>query len=160
MRRSFLVLAFLLFTTALAIAACEEQVTPQRCTDIPKGGCPLSHGVACEDPACEAAYACLEGNVWELDHRCPAHDASVVLDAGSIDADASEPSSFDASIDAPEGAFGGPGCGPLQTPDCSLGLALACPSGCCDCEDLYICRSGGWQLWGSCSASGIEPSSP
>ena len=36
---------------------------------------------------------------------------------------------FDASIDAPPGANGGPGCDALQAPDCSLGFALACPIG-------------------------------
>lgn len=62
----------------------------------------------------------------------------------------------DASIDV-EGAFGGPGCVDLQMPDCPLGVALTCPSGCCGCEDLFVCKNGGWDLWGSCGVDGAVP---
>jgi hypothetical protein len=138
-----------------ASSSCDDQPTPQPCTAIPAGGCPLSHGVACEDPSCVAVYRCREGDVWELDHVCPARP-----DAGAPDAtppaDASVDRVQDAAIDAPEGAFGGPGCGPLQQPDCSAGFALSCPSGCCDCEDLFVCRNGGWEHWGTCGDGGIR----
>jgi hypothetical protein len=136
----------------VGVVACrDDAATVEQCTNIPAGGCPLSHGVACQDPSCEAIYACRSGNAWELDHTCPAHDASAPRESGAdadATADASRP--FDASADAPPGANGGPGCGPLQTPDCSLGFALACPSGCCDCEDLYVCQNGGWTYWATC----------
>lgn len=138
---------------SLAIASCSDGETPQECTDIPAGGCPLSRGVACSDPTCEATYACRPGNVWELRERCPAR-----ADAGVKDVVVSESSPSDAAIDAPPGAYGGPGCGPLQQPDCSLGTALSCPASaaCCNCEDLFVCENGGWVLWGTCSDAGIR----
>lgn len=135
----------------IAVASCSDGETPQECTGIPAGGCPLSRGVACADPACEATYACLPGNVWELRERCPARP-----DGGAKDVSVPESSPSDASIDAPPGAYGGPGCGPLQQPDCPLGTALSCPSSaaCCNCEDLFVCENGGWTLWGSCAPDG------
>jgi hypothetical protein len=126
----------------------ENGAVAEPCTAVPAGGCPLSHGVACEDPACEAVYACRSGNVWELERTCPPREGGAPLDAG-VDAPR-EASSFDASIDAPPGASGGPGCDSLQAPDCALGLALACPSGCCGCEDLFVCENGGWNYWATC----------
>ncbi len=141
------------------VLACSDDVpTASPCTDIPPGGCPVAHGVACEDPSCEAVYACRPGNVWELTTRCPPRDASARPDAGIEPAEASSP--IDASVDAPPGAFGGPGCAALVAPDCALGLALACGAGCCGCEDLFVCRNGGWDLWGSCADGGVTPSSP
>ena len=153
MRRA--VVSILFATVAVVTAlACEDQtVTPQRCTNIPPGGCPLSHGVACEDPACEAVYACRPNDVWELERRCPARDGG---SGPRSDADASGPAlPRDASIDAPPGAFGGPGCVSLQEPDCALGTALACGVTCCGCEDLYVCEDGAWTLWGACADGGI-----
>ncbi len=142
-------LALLLFVVA-GVASCrDDNPTVEECTNIPAGGCPLSHGVACEDPTCDALYACRAGNVWELDRTCPPHEAGAPREA-STDAQPEASRPFDASADAPPGANGGPGCGPLQTPDCSLGFALACPSGCCDCEDLYVCENGGWSYWATC----------
>ena len=151
MKRASLVLVTLAsFAAALiAVPACEDVTADHACTGIPAGGCPLSRGVACEDPACESVYACRPGNVWELDHKCPAHEASVPREA-STDAPAEVSRPFDASADAPPGANGGPGCGPLQTPDCTLAFALSCPSGCCDCEDLFVCQNGGWTYWATC----------
>lgn len=144
------VLAF----AALLASACDEEV-PQRCTGIPEGGCPISRGVACEDPACEAVYACRPGNVWELQRSCPARERGP---RPTPDAAAPTPAPPpDAGIDAPPGAFGGPGCVPLQEPDCSLGVALACSPACCGCEDLYVCEGGGWTLWGICADAGAEP---
>jgi hypothetical protein len=142
----------------LAAASCDDAPADRPCSDIPPGGCPLSHGVACEDPSCEAIYACRQGNVWELAERCPAREAGapVAVDASVDGADASPPPPKDAAIDAPPGAWGGPGCPSLQAPDCSLGLALACPSGCCGCEDLFVCENAGWTLWGTCGDGGID----
>lgn len=150
-----------LAASALALLpSCEDSETAQPCTDIPPGGCPLSRGRACDDPACEAAYACRPGNVWELDRVCPPRADAGARDAGgAIDgADATDSLGYDASFDAPPGAHGGPGCSALQAPDCSLGFALACPSSCCDCEDLFVCENGGWTSWGTCTPSaGIQP---
>lgn len=140
-----------------AAAGCSDDLPlDQPCTNIPAGGCPLAYGKECDDPACEAAYACREGNRWELDHVCPAHDAGARADAEPTDdaaLDAADTGASDDAAtapDAPEGAYGGPGCPPLQSPDCMVGFALACPSGCCDCEDLFVCRDGAWFEWGTC----------
>jgi hypothetical protein len=147
----------LLLAAAFSVAsACEDGPIPEPCSNIPAGGCPLSRGVACEDPACEAVYACRPNNVWELQERCPAHQAGSRQDA-SVQTDAAPAPSFDASIDAPPGAFGGPGCDSLQTPDCALGVVLACGASCCGCEDLYVCEDNGWSLWGTCGDRGIVP---
>ena len=149
MKRAALAVVASFALALLAVPACSESANDHACTSIPAGGCPLSRGVACEDPTCEAVYACRPGNVWELDHACPAREAGAPKDA-ALDA----PPLRDATIDAPPGANGGPGCDALQVPDCALGLALACPSGCCDCEDLFVCRNGGWVAWGTCSPDG------
>ena len=148
MRRMLATSALLLGTlTLLAFPSCSDEPVPSPCSSIPAGGCPLSRGVACEDPTCEAVYFCRPNNVWELKGRCPAPEAGPALDAAA-------PPSFDASIDAPPGAFGGPGCDSLQVPECALGLALACGAGCCGCEDLFVCEDQGWTLWGACGADG------
>lgn len=139
--------------------ACGDPPVEQPCTGVPDGGCPLAHGVACQDPHCAAIYACRENNVWELVQACPGYDAAIddVPDAG---ADATT-DIVDASIDAPPGAFGGPGCEPLMDSDCSLGLALACTNGCCGCVDLYVCNDGEWDEWGSCDPdAGLRPDKP
>lgn len=154
--RRALAILFVLAVAAACATSCDDQPTPQPCTNVPEGGCPLSHGIACEDPSCEAVYKCLENDTWELDHTCPPRSPASPVDAAADaeDADADGPAR-DASIDAPDGAFGGPGCPALEPPDCPAGFALSCPSGCCDCEDLFVCRDGGWDHWGTCGAGGI-----
>lgn len=138
-----------------ALPSCEDSPNDEACSQIPPGGCPLSRGVACQDPACEAVYACRPDNVWELERTCPPRpDAGAVpsSDASSDARDAApEATPFDASTDAPPGANGGPGCGTLQPPDCSLGFALACAKGCCGCEDLFVCENAGWTYWSTCN---------
>jgi hypothetical protein len=131
------------------VTSCSEGPTAAPCTDIPPGGCPISRVVACDDPACEAVYACRLGNEWELTKRCPPREAGAARDAY-----VPPPPSFDASFDAPPGAYGGPGCGSLQPPDCALGVVLGCNGGCCGCEDLFVCENGGWELWGTCAPDG------
>lgn len=140
---------FVAIAASVAIA-CDDRAAPTTCTNIPAGGCPLSYGKACDDPSCAATYACLPGNRWELRATCPARDGSVP-DAGTP----SEAGPRDASIDV-EGAFGGPGCVSLQPPDCSLGAALLCTNGCCGCEDLFVCRDGGWNAWGTCADGAVQ----
>jgi hypothetical protein len=141
-----------LVSLCLLLAACSTQSTPELCKDIPPGGCPLSQGLACDDPSCAAAYACTPDG-WVLDHTCPPHeggapDATVVPEA-------SEPRDVDVG-DVP-GANGGPGCNLLEAPDCALGTALACSAGsCCGCEDLFVCVNGGWTGWGTCADGGIN----
>ena len=144
--------ALLVPMAILAIASCEDNyVVARPCTNIPEGGCPLSRGVACDDPACEAVYACRENDVWEFRSFCPGREGGGPTDAFAPEPDAA---SFDADIDAPPGAFGGPGCGSLELPDCALGVALACGAGCCGCEDLFVCENGGWEFWGVCGDAG------
>jgi len=139
---------------ALVLAgACSDDPVATPCSDIPAGGCPLSRGLACSDPACVAVYLCRAGNRWELAETCPPR-TDVPRDASVVDVVTEAPPAFDAGIDAPPGASGGPGCGVLQSPDCPLGTALACPSGCCGCEDLFVCENGGWTTWGTCDLDG------
>lgn len=144
---------------ALLVAACSsDDASSAPCSDIPDGGCPLSHGVACGDPTCANVYACVNG-AWVFDHACAPHDAGATADGGSsADGDAASGNVADAAFDAPPGAFGGPGCPDLQSPDCSLGTALACPrqSDCCGCEDLFVCQNGGWVAWGRCVDGGVS----
>jgi hypothetical protein len=148
-----MLLAMALAAVALVtLPSCEDSETPQECTNVPAGGCPLSRGVACQDPACEAVYACRPGNVWELERTCPPIEAGT-RDASTdvaLDAASDVTIAFDANIDAPAGANGGPGCSALQAPDCALGLVLACSSGCCGCEDLFVCQNGGWTYYSTC----------
>lgn len=150
--------AVVMVTGALALfAACDDAAVAQPCSDIPAGGCPIAHSVSCSDPTCEAVYACRENNRWELVKRCPPHDASAPPPSSDLDAmtDAQPSPAFDASVDAPPGAYGGPGCLTLQSPDCSLGIGLVCGASCCGCEDLYVCENGGWSLWGFCGDAGL-----
>ena len=153
-RRRVLFGALVTGAVLAVVAACADGPVPQPCSDIPAGGCPLSRGVACEDPACEAVYLCRPGNVWELHERCSHDDEAGIRPDATVDAEAPPPA-FDASIDAPPGAFGGPGCESLQMPDCALGIALACGAGCCGCEDLFVCEDRGWTLWGACADGGV-----
>ena len=158
LRRTLFVsaLSALVGTVLAAVISCSDAMTVNPCRDIPAGGCPLSNGVACEDPTCEAVYACLPSREWQLDHTCPAHEAGAPGDGSSEGGDAGSDGPaeaarpFDANIDAPPGASGGPGCEQLQTPDCPLGFALACPMGCCGCEDLFVCQGGGWNYYATC----------
>jgi hypothetical protein len=133
-------------------SACSDDPIPQPCTGIPEHGCPLAHGVACEDPHCAAIYACRANNTWEFVQPCPSYDASAeeTYDAGTPPVVV-----LDASPDAPPGAYGGPGCDTLQAPDCTVGFAMACTSAnCCDCQDLFVCTNGAWNEWGSCDPDG------
>jgi hypothetical protein len=91
---------------------------------------------------------------WVFDHACPTrpdagHDAALDAMDGSV------ATLRDVEVDVP-GANGGPGCADLEPPDCPLALALACGSaGCCGCEELFVCKDGGWSSWGTCTGSGI-----
>lgn len=135
------------------VVACQGDLPPPaKCSDIPAGGCPRRDD-ACVDPSCTAVYVCKSDGTWGLDRTCPPRDAGA-FDATPPPSDAA--ASRDVQIDVP-GANGGPGCEDLLAPDCALGTALACAQGCCGCEDLYVCQSGGWALWGSCTAGTITP---
>lgn len=138
----------------LTVVACQGDLpTPAKCTDIPAGGCPRADD-ACADPSCAALYVCTSSGAWQLATTCPAHDASA--DARPIVPPVDASTLRDVSIDVP-GASGGPGCDPLDAPDCPLATAAACGASCCGCEDLFVCESGGWTLWGACVSGELRP---
>jgi len=155
-----LVLAGIVVLGGLAAFACDDPPVDHPCMDIPANGCPIARGVSCADRRCESIYACRRGNIWEPLEKCPNFDPDAGFtfdpDAGT-DADAAPV--LDASPNAPPGAYGGPGCPTLQEPDCSVGLALACTSNCCGCEDLFVCGGGVWNLWGACT-NGVVRQTP
>lgn len=147
---------------ALAIAACNGTPLPAACTDIPTGGCPEDNGAeVCSDCTCDSVYACNNGT-WVFAQKCPSRpacdagtsaDAASSSDAGITDA----PAPQDVPFDVPPGAYGGPGCTDLETPDCSVGAAIACAAtpDCCGCIDLWVCQGGGWVSWGTCADGGL-----
>ena len=131
------------------VSACETSIGPQQpCRDIPDGGCP-AYDNACIDPTCFTLYDCASDGTWTVDMVCPTKeagvDAAIASDASN---DANDTVDGAAYLNVP-GAQGGPGCPDLQDPDCALGTAAVCAD-CCGCEDLYVCDSGGWDLWGEC----------
>ncbi len=134
------------------VGACQEDLSPQEaCRDIPEGGCPAYEN-ACADPSCFATYTCSPNETWQVDQVCPPKEAGPPIEDAGSDA---APVGDDEYVNVP-GALGGPGCGDLQTPDCALGVAAACSDqNCCDCQDLYVCANGGWDLWGECSGGVI-----
>ena len=135
-------------------AACRDDSPPaQPCRNVPDGGCPRSRGLACEDPACKAVYLCREDNTWELEKLCPPREAAAGPVTPPPDAAVTP---RDAGFVLPPGASGGPGCRPLQPPDCPLATGFACATGCCGCEDLFVCEDAGWTPWGSCGDAGPE----
>jgi hypothetical protein len=148
LRANIVVACAVAAVAVVVVGACDATVQSITCYDIPAGGCPVQGGVECEDPTCAAAYNCLPDGGWQLAYACPAHDAAAVDVANEPVSDAG----FD--IDAPPGAFGGPGCVELEMPDCPLGEALICGAACCGCQDLYICDDGGWDFWGECTDAG------
>lgn len=146
MRKHFVAVA-LVGVGVMALWACTDQGIIPSCYGIPDGGCPVQGGVECMDPTCAAAYTCGVDGGWVFSHVCPPLDASV--QDTSIDVPTPNDAGYD--IDAPPGAFGGPGCNALEPPDCPLGQALLCTNGCCGCSDLYVCDDGGWNPWGACA---------
>ena len=157
MRRALAVL-FVLGVAGLGgglFLACRDDSPPaQACRNIPAGGCPRSRGVACTDPACEAVYLCNEDGTWTLERTCPKRQELPDTAPPPPEGDGAAPAT-DAGFVVPPGANGGPGCLPLQSPDCSLGLGLSCTKGCCGCEDLFVCENGGWTPWGVCGDAGV-----
>ncbi|MGH7294381.1 MAG: hypothetical protein ACRELB_05600 [Polyangiaceae bacterium] len=149
-----------LIALALVLAACKDTPPPAACGDLPRPACPEDNGAdVCSDVICASVYACNDGH-WTFVASCPGYDPDAAANQGVKTPEGG--AGADVSIDAPPGAFGGPGCIDLESPDCALGTALACSGtpGCCDCEDLYVCEDGGWALWGQCGDAGIEPASP
>lgn len=148
---------FVIALGALALAlpaACHPDLVAPRCGEIPAGGCPRSKADSCEDPSCDAVYVCTLDSVWSRERTCGPRDAGPDVERAQ-DAPAA---TRDVAIDAPPGAWGGPGCIDLQPPDCPLGRVLACAAGsCCGCEDLFVCEAGAWQYWGACDQGNPVP---
>lgn len=148
------------FALVLVLAACSDPPIPAICRALAPPACPADDDAdVCTDVSCASVYACVNGT-WSFVQDCPSH----AFDAGAPSVEASTDTGvpFDAAIDAPAGAYGGPGCADLEAPDCSLGTALFCARtpDCCGCQDLYVCVSGGWNLWGECTDGGIAASQP
>jgi hypothetical protein len=142
----------------LALLACGDTPPPRACADLPPPACPSdSDADVCADLTCASVYECEDGT-WVFARSCPDYSP----EAGARPADASSEDARaipDAPVDAPPGAYGGPGCTALELPDCSLGTALGCAStpDCCGCQDLYVCVNGGWNLWGACTGGKPVP---
>src|ERR1700761_658842 len=117
------------------LGACKDPPPPATCADLGPPACPEDNGAdVCDDPTCASVYSCQDGT-WVFLHDCSGYDP----EAGPHPVEAGEAGpAFDANVDAPPGAFGGPGCVDLETPDCTLGTGIACVDepGCCDCTDL------------------------
>lgn len=131
------------------------------CLSIPEGGCPARSGVdGCSDRSCAAVYLCTEEKTWLLQKTCPENEAGAPVpgeDAGDLDAGDALADVY-VPPDAPPGAGGGAGCRELQNPDCSLAFGMACaPQSCCGCEELFVCRGGGWESYGLCEDGVITP---
>ena len=152
---------------ALGSACDGQRIGDTDCGVIPEGGCPSTGVDACLDRECAATWRCVETNsealtgTWQQVAVCPARDAgpdaaSDAADASSADASSADASRFDGAL--PDGAGGGATCPVLETPDCPLALAAACPSGCCGCEDLFVCTSSGWDAWGYCADGTLHQS--
>lgn len=149
---------------SLAFACEGTLIANADCGEIPSGGC-LDKGDAvdqCEDRSCSALYLCVRdrgsesSGTWQHQRECPERpepdpDASAPVERADADAgDASSNEAGNLPSDLPAGAYGGPGCISLQLPDCALAVGYACSTACCGCEELYLCRSGGWESWGTC----------
>jgi hypothetical protein len=148
MRVWLVVLSLTLAAAVALVVACQDGIDDHPCSNVPPGGCPLSHGVACDDPSCQAVYACEPGGAWRFDHACAARDGGSDA-APDAPRDTGRPPSDASALDVPPGAYGGPGCADLEPPDCPLGVALSC-NDCCGCEDLFVCANGSWSAWGAC----------
>jgi hypothetical protein len=149
-------LGFLFILSLFACSAFDNPPAPHACNGIPSGGCPGSGTDNCVDPMCSAIYTCEDDGGWSFSATCPAREAGVPDARPDVDL------RRDADFDVPPGATGGPGCVDLQCGDCTLSLALACPSDeCCGCQNVFVCDDGGWNLWGSCGEGGaLEPTPP
>jgi len=143
----------------LVAVACSDPAGPATCVDIPSGGCPEDNGAdVCADPTCSAVYGCVDGQ-WQLAQKCRPRPMDAATDADSeAGVESGPPPVFDANIDVPPGAGGGPGCVDLELPDCSVDEGLTCADslGCCGCIDLWDCQDGSWVLWGECTDAGIQ----
>ncbi len=162
--RAYLAGAAIVSVVALVAVACSDGLPGAfACEEIPEGGCPTKSIDVCVDVTCAAVYSCGEDTKWTKLRDCPARaptgDAGTDGSDDANTADGGPGHGRDADIDAPPGASGGPGCLALQTPECSLGYALACdPDDCCGCEDIFVCDTGGWSLWGSCNSGNLTKS--
>jgi hypothetical protein len=143
----------------LVLVACKDTPPPATCGGLDPPACPQDNGAdVCTDVTCASVYACQSGS-WVFVKTCPAYDPEAGVQPLEASDDA-QPGA-DVSIDAPPGAFGGPGCVDLENPDCPVGVALACADsvGCCDCQDLYVCQDGSWVPWGECTDAGVTQTS-
>jgi hypothetical protein len=155
-------LLVVIVVSAVVFGACNITPVPATCSDIPDGGCPTDNGATvCADLTCDSVYQCNNGS-WVFVQQCPPHphdDAGAPLEAGSMEASIPD---VHIDYDLPPGAnpYGDtPACTDLEMPDCSLSAAAACAAtpDCCGCQDVWICESSGWTIWGSCGDAGLMP---
>jgi hypothetical protein len=163
MKRGPGALAGCVVTCLACLAACTDTPPHGSCSNAPPDGCPEDFGAdVCLDPSCDAVYACDNGR-WTFVRMCSARDVAndvgAAMDGTESVSDSGEAPDVTGGIDAPPGAFGGPGCVPLQTPDCPLGVAASCAPrpDCCGCTDLFVCADGGWDPWGQCVDGSAVP---
>ena len=168
MKRVWGVIIAVVAAAVTGVVGCSNPTLHPYCTDIPALGCPGDSTSHCSDGTCEAIYSRSADCVWTFVARCPrygasldggAHDALVDAEVVDARADASRARdgnapTRDAAFAIPDGAAGGPGCPDLESPDCPLAEALQCGSSCCGCESLYVCQSGGWDLFAECGDGG------
>jgi len=160
MKTLFSVLLSSIIVGGAACNAFSDLPNEQACNDIPEGGCPGAGTSNCVDPTCAAIYTCEGDGAWTFSATCPARDAGP-RDASAHDARPDVSLRRDVDFDVPPGATGGPGCIDLQCGDCTLSLALACPSNeCCGCQNVFVCDDGGWNLWGECAEGGALVATP
>ena len=141
----------------LAAPACSNPPLPATCDDLAAPACPTDLDAdVCADIECASVYSCNNGQ-WVFVQSCPDYSAEAGVHPVEAGDDAGY--AFDGALDAPPGAFGGPGCVPLEDPDCELGTALECSpaNGCCGCDELYVCDDGGWVPLGECVDGGVVP---
>lgn len=152
--------------TGLLLACAGELFdSGPHCGAIPQGGCPAPRDDVdyCQDRTCDALYRCVglgdeaHTGEWQPLKSCPEReptgDAGVDAEADAApDADADTEPRDPTKIpdDLPAGAAGGAGCVSLQLPECALSAGYGCVRNCCECEDMFVCVKGGWELWGHC----------
>jgi hypothetical protein len=159
---------------SVTFAACfSELPDASNCKGIPENGCIATAGidVCAADPSCRALYSCVSG-AWQQRALCTQTPRDAAADTGrdsaaclpgseSADGGESDAQPSDACAPRPDAAAVPPGgygfgCDPPQAPDCVAGTAVLCPSGCCGCEDLFVCKAGVLELWGTCQNGTIS----
>ena len=144
-----------LLVVLLAPAGCQGIPTGTGCSDIPAGGCPTDRGGTCDDPTCNALYACNAG-AWSILQWCDQPDGGAGGgdagggDGGPRDGGPCTPVSINTTGETQD-------CTPdLEGTDCSVEAALGCEETACltGCSDFYLCTAPGWVHVAYCDDNG------